>query len=502
MEPRPTHDDNADVSGRTRRGLSWNVVGALATNAMRVVVIAVLGRALSSRDFGIVAAAISVNVILYSVRDIGVGQALIQRAKVERGHETTAFAVSLYLGLAIAALLIAAAPWIGDLYGIPASVDVLRALALLFALRGASATARMMCQRRMQFRAIAIIDAFAFCTGSIVSMVSAIRGAGPWALVAGYLVEEALSTGLYMWTARPAMSLRIERARLRELMSFGAGQTLAQVAGILATYGDTFVIGRGLGAGALGFYTRAYDLIKLPSMVFANVVGSVLFPAFSRLQHDRAALGAGFRRALFFNALILLPASAALVVLAPEVIEVLMGRGWDHAVTPFRVLAVTMLFRTTQKLGGLVATAAGSVNAVALAYVVYMVLVIGGASIGVRWGVDGVAVTTSIAILVVSLECSYLSIRVSDQTWRSWLAAHGPGTLLAALTGAITWGVAELLRGADLAAPVVVLGSLAPAILACLACCVLWIRRGRGDFEWLSQEVARVTRRLSRRRPR
>ena len=497
----PNHKDAADVGGRTRRGISWNVLGALATNAMRVVVIAVLGRALESQDFGIVAAAVSVNVILYSIRDIGVGQALIQRATIDRGHETTAFAVSLYLGLAIAGLLVFAAPLIGELYGIPASVDVLRILGLLFALRGLSATARMMCQRRMQFRAIAIIDAGAFCAGSVVSMVAAVHGAGPWALVAGYLVEEVLSTIAYLAVARPAMSLLVDGARLRELMSFGAGQTLAQIAGILATYGDQFVIGRMLGAGALGFYTRAYDLIKLPSLVFANVVGSVLFPAFSKLQHDRAALGTGFRRALFVNALVLLPASASLMVLAPEVIEVLMGSGWEHAVMPFRVLSLTMLFRTTQKLGGLVATAAGAVNAVGLAYVVYMVLVVGGAAISVRWGIEGVAYSTGLAIVAVGLECSYLAIRVSDQTWGDWARAHAPGLVLAILAAGLTWAVATQLRAAELSAAAIVIASLAPAIIGCLAMCVVWVRRGHGDFGWLAHELGRLRGRV-RGRPR
>ena len=53
------------VARSTRRGMSWNLAGAVVTNGLRLVVIAVLGRALSSKDFGIVAAAISVNVVFY-----------------------------------------------------------------------------------------------------------------------------------------------------------------------------------------------------------------------------------------------------------------------------------------------------------------------------------------------------------------------------------------------------------------------------------------------------
>jgi PST family polysaccharide transporter len=486
------------VEQRTRQGISWNLAGAITTNGLRVVVIAVLGRALDSHDFGIVAAAISVNVILYSIRDIGVGQAIIQRKTLEAEHLSTAFAVSTYLGLALSALLFATAPLIGKVYGITESVDVLRVLGLLFALRGVSAISRMMCQREMNFRAIAIIDALAFAIGSIVSMVLAVAGAGPWALVGGYLIEETLSTAMYLYAAPPRVSLRIDGVRFRELMTFGTGQTVAQVAGILATYGDNFVVGRSLGAEALGYYTRAYDLIKLPSTVFSNIVGNVLFPALSRVQDDPERLATSFRRVLFVNAIVLLPASAALFVLAPETIRILMGPGWDDAVLPFQILTLTMLLRTTQKLGAIVATAAGAVNAVALAYIVYMVFVIGGALVSIRWGIVGVATTTAVAIAVVSAECCYLAMAASKLTLGRLLAAHLPGALVALVVAATAWPLAAALRGANQSTAVVFGGTLVASIGLSLLLVAFWLRRSRGDFRWLRDELQRLARRASK----
>lgn len=482
-----------------RRGISWNLIGAVSTNGMRVVVIAVLGRALTSADFGIVAAAISVNVILYGIRDVGVGPALVQRKELRAAHRQTAFAVSTYLGFALTAFLIAGAPWIGDLYNIPDSVDVIRGLAVLFALRGVSTTSRMLCQRELRFRAIAIIDAVSFALGSIASMVLAVVGLGPWALVIGYLLEEAIASALYLYVSRPPLAWRVDREAFRELMSFGTGQTISQIAGILATYGDNFVVGHALGAKALGFYTRAYDLIKFPSTVFATIVGNVLFPALSQLQDDRARLAQTFRRVMFVNALVLLPASALLVVLAPEAIRILVGRGWDEAIVPFQILAITMLLRTTQKLGAIVAQAAGRVNAIAIAYVVYMVFVIGGAAITIRWGIAGVSVSTAIAIIVVSAECSYLAMRVSGLGLGGFAGAHVPGLALAALVAGISVPGAALARahGHGAALTFAVVGGA--SVIACAGVTLVALRRGWGDFGWLADEVGRLRRRRSRR---
>lgn len=490
----------ARVGRQTRRGISWNLAGAIATNGLRIVVIAVLGRALDSRDFGIVAAAVTVNVVLYSIRDIGIGPALIQRRTLELGHITTTFAVSTYLGIALCALLIIGAPLIGDLWSIRESVGVIRAMAVLFVLRGIATTSRIMCQREMNFRAIALIDACSFALGSVLSMILAVLGAGPWALVCGYLLEEAISMLMYLVVSPPRVSLRIDVSRFRELMSFGTGQTISQIAGILATYGDNFVVGNRLGAAALGYYTRAYDLIKFPSAVFASIVGSVLFPAFSRLQDHREQLAVSFRRVLFLNALVLLPASAVLIVVAPEAILLLVGPGWDEAILPFRILSISILFRTSQKLGAMVAQAKGRANAVAVAYVIYMICVIGGAAITIQWGIVGVAVSTSVSIIVVCSESCYLGMREAHVPFRTVLAAHVPGVILALVVAAVSIPLSSLLRAVHASSSVTFAAVFTVSIAACVACLLLYWRGRRedADLTWLRQEVLRLKQRVPR----
>jgi len=501
MAPRPPDQAPAPehVGHHTRRGISWNLAGAAVTNTLRLVTVVVLGRVLHPHDFGVVAAAVSVTYLIHHVRDLGLGPALVQRASLDRAHIATAFAVSLYLGLGLGLALVLAAPLIGALYGIPESVDVLRALGVIFALRGAAMVSNVLCQRAMNFRAIALVDATSYGAGSIVAMACALGGAGPWSLVAGYLTEEGLSTALYLSLSPPAASLRIQRGALRDLLGFGAGQTVSQIAGVLATVGDNFIVGGMRDARALGYYTRAYDLIRMPSAVFSNIVGNVLFPAFSRLQRDRERLAASFRRVMMANALVLLPASAALIVIAPEAIRILMGDQWDDAVLPFRILAVTMLMRTSYKVGAMVAAAAGAVFAVALANVVYMVCVIGGAAISIRWGIAGVSTTTAISLVIVYAHCCYLAMAVSGTPARALLGAHVPGLLLAILVGAAAWPAALALRAADAPVPLRFAAVAVLGVGIALAATALWLRARRGgDAGWLREELGRVRRRLRR----
>ncbi|HEU4731751.1 MAG TPA: lipopolysaccharide biosynthesis protein [Kofleriaceae bacterium] len=482
------------VGRQVRRGLSWNLAGAVATNAMRIVVLAVLGRALTPSDFGIVAAAVSVNVIFFGIRDIGIGRALVQRPNLDDGHLTTTFAVQIYLGLSLTTLLVLSAPLIGRFFGISASVDVLRALAALFLLRGLASTSRMITEREMRFRASAIIDAGTFALGSIASMATAVAGAGPWALVIGYIVEEGLATVSYLIVSPPKLSLRVDRTRLRELMSFGTGQTITQMAGVLATYGDNVVVGNVLGPRALGFYARAYDLIKLPSFIFEAVVAKVLFPAFSRIQDERERLAIACRRGKFANAIVLLPASAVLIVVAPEVIRILVGDGWGSSVLPLRILAVTVLPRTSQKLSAIITQAAGRANAVAFAYVIYMIIVIGGAAITSRWGIPGVAASTALAIIVVYSQSTFYAMQVCRLSLGELFRAHVPGLVLSGLVMAVALPVADALRARGAGPAIIVLAVVAAGLAPYLVVIAAWLRRGHGDFAWLRGELRRVWR--------
>jgi O-antigen/teichoic acid export membrane protein len=483
-----------------RRAISWNLVGAISTNAMRLVVVVVLGRALGSRDFGVVAAALSVITILHTVRDVGIGPALIQRRSLEPAHIATAFATSTYLGVALAALVVATAPLVGRLYHSPACVDLLRALGLIFLLRGVSTTSLMMCQRQMNFRAVALVDTLAYSAGSLTSMGLAIAGLGPWSLVVGYLVEESATTVALLSLYRPPFTLRVDRAKLRDLLGFGAGQTLFQIVNVLATQGDNIVVGNRLGTSLLGFYTRAYDLIKLPGAVFTNLVGNVLFPAFSRLQDDPERLGVGFRHVIFANALVLLPASAVLIAVAPEAIRILMGPGWAEAVLPFQILALTMLMRVSYKVGVLVASAAGSVYALAATNVVYAACVIGGAALTTRWGIPGVAVSTAVSIAIMYLMCAWLGMQHCTLDWRGFAAAHGPGLLLGLVVGAGAWPAAAALRAAGSPAAVTLALVTIAAGIVSVGITAVWIRRGAGDFDWLRSELRGLGAKLSRRR--
>ena len=186
----------------------------------------------------------------------------------------------------------------------------------------------------------------------------------------------------------------------------------------------------------------------------------------AKVQGNPQQLRTAYRRGISLIALVMLPASVVLVILAPELVSVLLGPRWSAAVAPFQVLAAGLLFRTSYKMSDSISRATGAVYRRAWRQGVYAFLVIGGAWIGQRWGVEYVALGVVVALGINFYLMAQLSLSVSGMSWGGFLAAHLAGFRLAVASGSMAWAAVELLRRWDLPAPIRLGGAGGLAILS------------------------------------
>jgi O-antigen/teichoic acid export membrane protein len=488
-------DQTRGLARRTRHGISWTTAGALVTNLVRLGVYAALGRILSQTEFGVVAAAMTVIQLGNTLSDLGIGIALVQRKELEREHVETAFTFSVLLGIVLGGAVFAGADLFARFYGIESSVGVIRLLSLLFVLRGAALVSGFMCRRNMTFRALTIADLAGYLGGSALAVALALGGAGAWALAAGYVLETATSVALLLYFAPPPARLRFHKRHFKELFGFGMGQSVSNLASYFASNGDYMVIGHYLGAGQLGLYQRAYELMRFPATVFSSVAGSVLFSAFAKVQDDPERLGRAFRRTLFASAIVLLPASLGLIVLAPEVVRILLGPGWSGVEWPFRIMAASMLFRVTYKVGSLVGVSSGKVWGLALWLTAYAACVIGGALFAMRWGILGVSCTTAVSVFLLFIALSRFGMQATTLRARDIVAAHVEPLIFAVIVGGVAWAVATGLRAAGAAFPIVAGVTALTGALVFVGLAAAAMRRGRGDWPWLRDTLRQIVKR-------
>jgi PST family polysaccharide transporter len=103
---------------------------------------------------------------------------------------------------------------------------------------------------------------------------------------------------------------------------------------------DYFIIGILYNSSQLGVYTLAYRLPQTLVLSMLWLITSVLFPAFSSLQDQKAHLKKSFLSSLRYVQLFVTPLCLGMFVAADPLIRVLFGEQWVAAIPILRALSL------------------------------------------------------------------------------------------------------------------------------------------------------------------
>jgi PST family polysaccharide transporter len=365
------------LAARTVRGMAWAYGSYVGGRLLVLVSTVILARVLVPADFGVVALALTFMVFLDTIKDLGLGQALIVVPQERLAAAAqTAFWASVGLGALLSLVTALVAPLAAGFFGEPLLHGLLAVLGLNFLLRSFGATHLALARRALDFRSRTISETCDVVTRGVASIALALAGAGAWSLVAGYLAG-TLAAVMAIWLRvhwRPR--LRPSTAHLRGMLTFGGMLTFVDVGQAFAHEIDYLFIGRVLGAASLGQYAIAFRLPELLIINLSIVAGTVLFPAFAQLRPER--LAAAFLVSLRYTALLVLPVAVGLALLARPIVLTLFGPKWEPAIPVMQVLCAYAVVVTMNVPAGTIYKVTGRAW-ILIAFTVPYVAVLAGA---------------------------------------------------------------------------------------------------------------------------
>lgn len=366
----------------------------------------VLARLLGPEEYGVIAMVTAVTAFAGLFRDLGLSSSTIQRDKLSHDQLSTLYWINVGMGAGLTILLASASPLVAWFYGRPEFVAVTVAVSLNFLVGSFGTQPGALLNRQMRFGRIAAANLSGGALGMGVSISIASQGFSYWSLVvggiAGGTVTTVMLTILCGW--RPGMPVR--GSGVRSMLNYGANVTAFDIVNYFHRNLDNILIGRVWGAGALGFYSRAYALLMFPINAIRGPINSVAFPAMSKLQNEPAAFRAYYRKITGVIGLLSMPLTVFLFVAADPIITVALGEKWSAVIPIFAILAVTAFLEPVSGLRGMVLLSTGQARRYFYWGMLNAVSVSVGFVIGVRWGAVGVAMSYGIvryAILYPSL---------------------------------------------------------------------------------------------------
>ena len=390
------------------RGLAWKTVTRVTFELTKLAVAVALAWLLTPREYGLAGMVLVLVAFEPVLSGVALASALVQRKEVTEEDKSTVFWTVAGFGLACTLAGIALSGLAARFYGDREVQPLFAAMSCCFFLGALGVTQAHLLLREMSFRAMELRAMAGVVVGAVAAVVVALEGFGPWALVAQQLGAIGTSTLLLWvfsdWHPRFVYS----RESFRELRGFAGSVSGTLMLFQLNQNTDRVLIGRYLGASALGSYALAYNIILVPFSRLASPLQEVLYPVFSRLQDDRERLATVWLRVVRLVAAVAVPAMLGLVVLAPEFVSAVFGSKWHDAAPVMRILACVGLLFVLQGLNSVVLQAVGRTRTLFVYSVISFVTGIASFIIGLRWGIVGVA--ACFAVVSAVMQPFYMSL--------------------------------------------------------------------------------------------
>lgn len=376
---------------KTIQGLRWGFSARFFIQLSQFMIMAILAHLLSPNDFGLIGMVTVYFGFALMFGELGVSAALIQSQKVNQDHYSSAFWLNLLAGITLSLIFLLSAPLIAGFYAKPELINLIRVISISCFISSFSIVQSAILRKEMNFKAIALAESAAILIAGIIGISAALNNKGVWSLVFHFMsfifIKAVLLWFFSAWRPKFIFSLQA----IKDIFSFSINMIGFNIVEYFARNIDYLLVGKFLGAGALGLYTLAYKIMLYPLQNISNVIGGVMFPAFSKIQDDLEKVRTNYLKMVKAIALVSFPLMLGIFVVAPEFIHIVFGIKWEQAVPVVRILSFCGMLQSIEVTVGDIFRSQGRSDIHFRLQVVGTIIVSLCIAIGLKWGIIGVA---------------------------------------------------------------------------------------------------------------
>ena len=330
----------SSVSHRTATASIWTISGKFLARLLDFVSLLVLARLLSPADFGIVAIATSVLVIVEAILDLPLTQALVRIPSPSERMFATAFTLSLMRGTAISLLMIVVAWPMALFYNDPRLFPLVAVISIAPAMRSVISPRMVLFMQRFDFRREFALDLLAKGATLIFSVGVVLATDSYWGLAIGAVAGPTTSTIVsYIFAPmRPRLSLS-EWKHFQDMVGWN---TVSQVLNSLNWQMDRLMLPRFTSLSTYGAFSVADNLAGIPYQTFVGPLMRPLMAAFSNVG-DRGQQITAYLKATNAIMVVAAPILLVIILLAEPIVRIVVGEKWIVAAPILQWLCIVSL---------------------------------------------------------------------------------------------------------------------------------------------------------------
>ncbi|MCM2347602.1 MAG: oligosaccharide flippase family protein [Acidovorax soli] len=446
-------------------------VSNLALMANFVLTI-VLARLLSPDDIGIFSMSAVLMAVAHVFRDFGVTSFIKREKELTAESLSSALGVLLIMSWSVAALMFLSAPYWAAFFRETRVLPVVQVLALGFVFIPFGAIPMAIISREMDVEKSSRITAVTTVVYFGTSVGLALAGFGPMTMAWANLVNIIVTGAMARWVVGSPLPWLPGFRKLKGIVHFGLGNLLTSLLKAADNALPDLLLGRWMTPAAVGLFSRANSTVNMVSTALLPTINYFALPYMAKVHHVNGPVAGEYLRATSLINALILPAFAAIAVLAHDIVILLYGSAWLQAVPAIPWLCLAYSFNSLFTLSAPVLTGVGKPYA-AIGPNALLV----GAKIGCAvWLMDGTLSTFALAMALGQLLSVpynlWIHQRYLNLGWATWARSTLPVLAHAVLVGGVCLVIREALP-AMLAPWAAILITGVGALFAFLAGCFL-----------------------------
>ena len=408
-------------------GVVWGFIREAGTSMLILPTSMILARLLTPEEAGIAAAASFFMQLCARLTQFGFGASLVRSRTITAQHLSSVFTVNLAIGILAWGALTLFAPTAGAFLRSPEAGALLPTAAFTFLIMPFGTVPTAIMSREMRHVQGATSEWVGVAMESLVAVFLAWYGFSFWSLIYARLAADSSRALCRLVMTRWFPRLGFSRAAMREMFSFGAGMYAKHVLDFSAQNLDNLVVGRMLGMTALGFYDKAFTTMhKLTRKL--NLAGpAVSFRIFAMIHDEPERFRRAYRKVIMSATLVGYAMVTGMIVLAPQLIEVLFGQKWLPAVAPFQVLCAAAYLRLLNTYASTATQAKGQIWSEVKRQALFTVVLVASVAAFARWGITGAAFGVLLSTAMMTVMFQILVHRLTKLSWWDMFSPQFPG---------------------------------------------------------------------------
>jgi teichuronic acid exporter len=420
------------------RGIAWTSAMKWLSQALTWLCTIAVARLLTPADYGVVGMAALYLQLITVVNELGLGAAVVTKHALTDHQIAQINSLSVLLGAAGFIVACGLAVPVSIFFGVPELRWVVLVMSLSCIVTAVRAVPSALLERELQFRTLATFEAAQAVAAAVAVLVLALSGLGYWALVLGAMLGGVLWTGMVLSRSRHSFAWP-RLGSLQDVLTFSWHLLVSRLSWYAQANGDVLVAGRVFGKELFGAYAMSFTIASAPTEKITAMVGRVVFPLFSAIQDDRAAVRRYLLSLTKGLALLTFPLGCGLALVADDFVLGVLGEKWQPAILPLRCLAFLTLVQAIVPMLPHILNVTGKSRYAMLVGLVSGVVMPLAFVVGSRWGIAGLALVWVTVYPITTIPLYWQVFRTLELSTAAYLNVLWPALSGSLLMAGVVW---------------------------------------------------------------